>query len=120
MKRTILIAVKAIACLVILLSVTLPHLPGTWTGKLMTADNTVYPLTYNFTLFGDSVAGTAKSKLGEFPIQEGKLDSSGLHFKVTVNGRDIPHNGIVYADSIGMNIILNGSRVHYTLSRAAN
>lgn len=120
MKRTILIAVKAVACLVILLSATLPHFSGTWTGKLIGADGRVYPLTYNFTLLGDSVAGTTKSKLGEFSIQEGKLDTGGLHFKVTVNGRDVPHKGIVYADSIGMNIILNGSKVHCRLSRAAN
>jgi len=120
MKRTGLIAVKAIACLVILLSVTLPHLSGTWTGKLTTADSMTYPLTYNFTIHGDSVAGTVKSTLGEFPIEEGKMDTGGLHFKVTMNGLDIPHNGIVYADSIGMNIILNGSRVHCRLSRSAN
>jgi len=120
MKRTILITVASIACLAILLSAALPDLSGKWTGNLLTADSTAYPLTYNFALLGDSVAGTAKSTLGEFPIEDGKLDTAGLHFKVTVNGLDIPHNGIVYADSIGMDISLNGSMVHCTLSKAGN
>jgi hypothetical protein len=95
-------------------------LDGKWTGSLLTADSTAYPLTYNFMLIGDSVAGTAKSTLGEFPIDQGKLDTAGLHFKVTVNGLDVYHNGTVYADSIGMNISLNGSVVHCTLNLADN
>jgi hypothetical protein len=95
-------------------------LDGKWTGSLLAADSTAYPLTYNFTLIGDSVAGTAKSPLGEFPIDQGKVDTAGLHFKVTVNGLDVYHNGIVYNDSIGMNISLNGSVVHCTLNRAGN
>jgi len=93
------------------------NLQGKWTGSLRQTDSTAYPLTYNFTLIGDSVAGTAKSPLGEFPIDQGKLDTAGLHFKVTVNGLDLYHNGTVYADSIGMNISLNGSVVHCTLRR---
>ncbi len=95
-------------------------LSGKWTGSLLTADSTAYPLTYNFSLAGDSVIGTAKSQLGEFPIEAGKLDTAGLHFKVTVNGLDIFHEGTVYADSIGMNITLNGSTAHCRLGRAAN
>jgi hypothetical protein len=68
-------------------------------------------------LVGDSITGTAKSPQGEFPIQEGKLDTAGFHFKVTVNGLDIPHSGKFYGDSVGMDISLNGSGVHTTLVR---
>ena len=120
MKRPILITVVSIACIITCLSATLPDLSGRWAGSLYQANSTAYPLTYNFTLIGDSVAGTAKSPLGEFPIDQGKLDTAGLHFKVTVNGLDVYHNGTVYADSIGMNISLNGSVVHCTLNRANN
>jgi len=98
----------------------IPDFSGRWTGSLKQADSTLYPLTYNFTLLGDSVAGTAQCPLGEFPIDHGKIDSAGLHFTVTVNGLDVYHNGAVYNDSIGMNLSLNGAVVHCQLSRASN
>ncbi|WDF76655.1 hypothetical protein PQ469_22475 [Mucilaginibacter sp. KACC 22773] len=119
MKPGILITTLLSGCFA-LCFVAATGLDGKWTGSLLTADSTAYPLTYNFTLIGDSVAGTAKSTLGEFPIDQGKLDTAGLHFKVTVNGLDVYHNGIVYTDSIGMNISLNGSVVHCTLNRTGN
>jgi hypothetical protein len=119
MKLKTSITILLIACFAVCFAAA-TNLSGKWTGKLLTADSTAYPLTYNFTLAGDSVLGTAQSTLGEFPIEEGKLDTAGLHFKVAVNGLDVYHNGTVYADSIGMNISLNGSMVHCTLNRAAN
>lgn len=70
MKRAILITIVSVACLAILPSAAMAELPGTRTGKLLTADSTAYPLTYNFTLPGVSVAGTVKSTLGEFLIEE--------------------------------------------------
>jgi hypothetical protein len=119
MKRIPLIPCAFFACLAFCYA-SVSNLSGKWTGSLRAADSTAYPLTYNFTLIGDSVAGTAKSELGEFPIEAGKLDTAGLHFKVTVNGLDVFHQGTVYADSIGMNIVLNGSAVHCTLNRSVN
>jgi len=114
--RSIVSPVLSTACR---FATTQRNLQGKCTGRVITADSSAYPLTYNFSLAGDSVMGTAKSTLGEFPIEEGKLDTAGLHFKVTVNRLNVYHNGTVYADSIGMNISLNGSMVHCTLNRAA-
>ena len=119
MKRTLLFVVAALSC-VFFCFATSQDPSGKWTGSLQKADSTVYPLTYQFTLIGDSVAGTASSPLGDFPIDQGKLDTAGLRFKVTVNGLDVYHQGTVYADSIGMDITLNGSKVHCTLNRATN
>jgi hypothetical protein len=39
-------------------------LNGKWTGKLLTANSKAYPLTYNFTLLGDSLVGMVKARLG--------------------------------------------------------
>ncbi|MDN3580323.1 hypothetical protein [Mucilaginibacter flavus] len=116
MKGTLLFTIAALCCALFCFA-TLPGLSGKWTGSLRKADSTLYPLAYNFTLIGDSLVGTASSDLGDFPIDQGKLDTAGLHFKVTVNGLDVYHQGTVYADSIGMNISLNGSVVHTTLNR---
>jgi hypothetical protein len=116
MKRTFNSITLLLACFLCSFA-TFTDLSGKWYGKLNTADNTPYPLTYNFTMLGDSVAGTAKSTLGEFPIEESRQDTSGLHFKVTVNGLDVFHTAKLYPDSIGMDISLNGSVVHCTLRR---
>ncbi len=119
MRKNLLLALAALGCGIFCFASS-QDLSGKWKGSLKKADSTLYPLTYNFTLIGDSVAGTASSPLGDFPIDQGKLDTAGLHFKVTVNGLDVYHRGTVYADSIGMNLTLNGSVVHCTLSRAGN
>jgi len=115
MKLKNLVAPIQLSC-AIFCSAKQDSLSGKWTGGLRQADSTAYPLTYNFTLIGDSVAGTAKSLLGEFPIDMRKLDTAGLHFKVTVNGLDVYHNGTVYADSIS----LNDSMVNCRLARPKN
>lgn len=115
--KTLQLSPPLIALCALFCSAMLPGLSGKWTGNLIKGDSTYYPLTYNFQTIGDSVIGTAKSELGEFPIEHGKLDSSVLHFKVTVNGLDILHQGTVYSDSISMNINVNGSNVHCTLTR---
>ncbi|MDN3581889.1 hypothetical protein [Mucilaginibacter flavus] len=119
MKRAPLFAVALPVCLIFCLAAR-RDLPGRWTGSLRWDDSTRYQLAYRFTLIGDSVAGTASSPLGDFPIDQGRLDTAGLHFKVTVNGLDVYHEGTVYPDSIGMNITLTGSMVHCTLVRAPN
>jgi hypothetical protein len=119
MKLKNLVAPALLLCAVFC-SATQDDLSGKWTGAIRQADSAAYPLTYNFTLIGDSVAGTAKSPLGEFPIDQGRLDTAGLHFKVTVNGLDVYHNGIVYGDSIGMNISLNGSVAHCRLTKSGD
>jgi len=84
-------------------------LQSKWIGSLITANSSAYPLTYNFSLAGDSVMGTAKSTLDKYPIKEGKLDTAGLHFELKVNGPHMYHAGTVYANSTWMNISLNGS-----------
>ena len=116
MKKNLFITPLSLACFLCSFA-PFTDLSGKWYGKLTTAENTPYPLTYNFTILGDSVTGTAKSTLGEFPIEESRQDTTGLHFKVTVNGLDVYHTAKLYPDSIGMDISLNGSVVHCTLRR---
>ena len=119
MKRTLFATAAILGCL-ILCRATVSDLSGKWSGSLLKADSTDYPLSYNFTLLGDSITGTAKSQLGEFLISRGKLDTAGFHFIVTVNGLDIYHAGKFYGDSVGMDITLNGSIAHCTLRRSSN
>lgn len=116
-KRTFTLAL--FLCAFAIFIVAHADLSGKWAGKLIAADGTKYPLLYNLSLVGNSIIGTAKSPHGEFPIEDGKLDIAGFHFKLTVNGLDIPHSGKFYGDSVGMDISLTGSGVHTTLVSAA-
>ena len=116
MKKKTFILVSFLSVFAVFMAST-SDLSGKWYGKLISADGTEYPLLYNLNLVGDSITGAAKSPHGEFPIEGGKLDTAGFHFKVTVNGLDIPHNGKFYGDSVGMDISLNGAGVHTTLLR---
>jgi hypothetical protein len=119
MKKIALLSILSFLCL-FLSSFLIPVFSGKWKGELIKPDSSHYPLTYNFIQSGNVVSGTARSELGEFPLQEGEIDSSGLHFRVTVQGLDIYHHAILYADSIGMDITLNGATVHCKLKQAAN
>lgn len=109
---------------VLLLCVSLAYastlnLSGKWTGSLLTADSTNYPLTYNFTLTDSIITGTAQAAVGSFSIDSGKIDSANsFHFIVTINGVAIRHQGKFYNDSIGMDFNLNGATTHCKLMRA--
>jgi hypothetical protein len=48
------------------------NLSGKWASRLLATESMGYSLTYNFILAGDSLAGTGKSMLGEFPHQSGE------------------------------------------------
>jgi len=100
---------------------TATDISGKWTGNLVKADSTNYPLNYNFTVNDSLVTGTAQSVLGTFTVDSGKLDTgSTFHFQVTVNGVSILHSGKFYGDSIGMDFNLNGAVAHCTLFRNSN
>ncbi|OOQ57425.1 hypothetical protein [Mucilaginibacter pedocola] len=90
---------------------------GDWSGHLVKDDGTNYPLNYHFVVNESVLTGTAKSELGEFPIDSGKVGTGGFSFKVTVNGLDINHSGKFYQDSVGLDIELNGAQAHCTLHR---
>jgi hypothetical protein len=120
MQRKLLITVTILFCFTVCYASTL-DLSGKWTGNLVKADSTNYPLNYNFTVSDSSITGTAQSVLGTFPIDSGKLDTSNtFHFQVTVNGVSILHSGKFYVDSIGLDFNLNGATAHCTLLRSNN
>ena len=120
MKRKIFIAVLLLFCFGFCYAMT-TDISGKWTGNLIKADSTNYPLNYNFMITDSTITGTAQSELGTFPIDSGKLDTgSNFHFQVTINGVSILHSGKFYGDSIGMNFNLNGATAHCILLRNNN
>ena len=120
MKRKLLITVAILFCFAVCYAAT-ANISGKWTGNLVKADSTNYPLNYNFTMTDSLITGTAQSQLGTFQIDSGRLDTgNNFHFQVTVNGVSILHTGKFYGDSIGMNFNLNGAVAHCTLIRNNN
>lgn len=90
MKRKLLITVAILLCFAVCYAAT-TNISGKWTGNLIKADSTNYPLNYNFTVTDSLITGTAQSALGTFPIDSGKLDTgNNFHFQVTVNGGKHP------------------------------
>ncbi len=92
-------------------------LDGKWTGKTQYDGNDL-ALTYTFKVDGEKVTGTAESPYGVSTVDNGKLKGADLTFTTSVNGMEIPQSGKVYADSVALDISVNGSTIHSTLTRA--
>ncbi|WP_428329959.1 hypothetical protein [Mucilaginibacter sp.] len=119
MKIKILTTTALVCCFMVCMAVV-ADLTGKWTGSLKTPDGNEIPVTYNLKIDGDKITGSADSPQGAADITDGKLTGNDLSFKVSSNGQDIPHTGKYYpaADSIGMNVDFNGTKMHFTLKRS--
>jgi hypothetical protein len=117
MKTKILKSSAVLGCFIAFLAI-ITDISGKWEGTLSTPDGNSLALTYTFKVDGDKVTGTAESPGGVVTVDNGKLKGDSVLFSVNVQGTDYPHAGKVYADSIGMDVILNGAKAHFTLKKA--
>lgn len=116
MKKA-LSTILLVCCVAVCLAV-IADLAGKWTCSIKTPDGQEFPLTYTFKVDGTKLTGTASSPEGEVPLDSGKVNGSDFTFQVSVNGMVIAHTGKYYGDSVGMNIDINGQKIHTTLKRA--
>jgi hypothetical protein len=118
MKRKIFTTAALVCCIMMSFAI-MASLAGKWTGTLKTPDGNDVPLTYVFKTDSGKLTGTAATPEGEIPITEGKLNGDDFSFNVSVNGSDYRHTGKLYeaADTIGLDIDLNGQKFHTTLKR---
>jgi hypothetical protein len=119
MKRKFFNPIALACCFIIVAAFTIADLSGKWTGVIKTPDGNDLQVTYNFTVDGDKLSGTAESPAGQVTVDNGKITGDTFTFKVTVDGNDYPHTGKMYADSCGLDIDFGGQKVHTTLKRAA-
>jgi len=120
MKKRIFTTVALVCCLVVCFAIA-ADLAGKWTGTLKTPDGNEFPLTYTLKTDSGKLSGSVSSPQGEVPISNGKLiDANNFTFTLSVNGTDITNTGKYYpaADSIGMDIDFNGTKMHTTLKRS--
>ncbi|WPU96024.1 hypothetical protein SNE25_10885 [Mucilaginibacter sabulilitoris] len=116
MKRKIFTTTMLVGCFMVCLA-AIADLNGKWSGKLVMGDGTEYPLLYNFKVDGDKLTGTALTPDGDVEIAGGKTDGTTFSFSVTTSGMDIPHTGKFYGDSTGIDLEINGSKIHSVLKR---
>jgi hypothetical protein len=119
MKIKILITTALMGCAIAALAFA-ADLTGTWTGTLTAPQGELFPVHYTFKLDGDKLTGTGTSPDGDIPISDGTINGSDFAFTVTFNGQMIKNTGKYYAaaDSVGLNVELNGMVMHTTLKRA--
>lgn len=119
MKRNRFSPIAISCCFSLLMVVVVADLNGKWTGTIRTPDGNELQVVYNFKVSGDTLTGTAESPAGVVTIDNGKVTGDSFSFKVTVDGNDYPHNGVVYQDSCGLDIDFGSQIVHTTLVRAS-
>jgi len=120
MKKTIFTTVALVCCFVVCFAI-IADLSGKWTGNVKGPDGSDIALTYVFKVDGDKLTGNVQQNgdSGAAQIDSGKIVGNNITFSVTTSdGTVIPHNGVFYGDSVGMNFNYQGMKFHTTLKRA--
>jgi hypothetical protein len=76
---------------------------GKWTAEtLMGAGGAEQPVptTFMFKVDGSKLTGTVVSPLGEFEIQDGKVDGDAILFNIEVGGSTIAYDGLIKEEGI--------------------
>ena len=119
MKRRIFTTAALVCCFMFCFAIV-ADLSGKWMGTVKGPDGSDILLTYIFKADGDKLSGTVQQQgdSGAAQIDSGKINGNNITFSVTTSdGTVIPHNGIFYGDSVGMNFNYNGMKFHTTLKR---
>jgi len=117
MKRKILTAAllfsTALACFAAITDLT-----GKWKGSIITGDGNQVPLTYIFKVDGTKLEGMIQTPQDDLKIYDGKITSDKeFTFKVDVNGDAVESKGKYYGDSVIVDPILSGDKIHSKLVR---
>lgn len=117
MKRKILTAAllfsTALACFAAITDLT-----GKWKGSIITADGNEVPLTYIFKVDGDKLSGIVQTPHDDLKIYDGKISNDKeFTFKVDVSGEAVESKGKYYGDSVIVDAILSGDKIHSKLIR---
>jgi len=120
MKTRIFTTLALVCCFMVCFAI-IADLSGKWTGNVKGPDGSDIALTYVFKVDGDKLTGTVEQPGDAEPakLDSGKVVGNNITFSVTTgDGTVIPHNGVFYGDSVGMNFTFQGMKFHTTLKRA--
>ena len=65
---------------------------GNWKGTRETPDGT-FEVSYTFKVEGKTLTGMLKAQFGEFPLENGKIDSNKISYSITFNGTTVNSTG---------------------------
>jgi hypothetical protein len=82
--RKVTIAAAVVACLVLAASGTwAADVAGKWVAEIEMPNGETRTTTFDFQVDGEKLTGTASGRMGENPIQDGKLVGADISFSVT-------------------------------------
>ena len=119
MKKRIFTTVALVCCLLVCFAVV-ADMSGKWTGKITTPDGNELQINYVFKVDGDKLTGTGQGEGSPTAIDSGVMKGNDFRFSVSSpEGVVFKHTGTFYpqGDSIGINIDVNGNKLHTTLKR---
>ena len=117
MSRKLFTTAALVCYFMVCLATAVAALSGKWTGTIAGPDGQDITLTYNIKVDGDKLTGTALTPDGDVEIARGKTDGTTFSFSVTTSGIVILHTGKFYGDSTGIDLEINGSKIHSVLKR---
>jgi hypothetical protein len=119
MKKKLFTTTLLLCCVVVCFAIA-ASLSGKWAGTVKTPDGNEISLTYQLKADSGKITGTVTSPQGEIGITDGKTNGTDFSFSVSVNGADVKHTGKYYAaaDTVGLDIDFDGTKLHTTLKRA--
>ena len=68
------------------------NIDGEWKGTRETPNGT-FELNYTFKADGKTLTGKLKAQFGEFPLENGKIDSNKISYSITFNGTTVNSTG---------------------------
>jgi hypothetical protein len=120
MKKGVFTPAVLVCCFMACFAIIV-DLSGKWMGNVKGPDGSDIVLIYVFKVEGDKLTGTVQqqNEADATQIDSGKINGNNITFSVTTSdGTVIPHTGIFYGDSVGMNFNYQGMKFHTILKRA--
>lgn len=120
MKRKFLTAALLFSATLACFAAAITDMTGKWKGNIITGNGDEVPLTYIFKVDGDKLSGIIQTPQDDLKIYDGKItNDKEFTFKVDVNSNPVESKGKYYGDSVVIDAMLSGSKLHSKLIRVA-
>ena len=119
MRSKISITAALMGCFMLCFTV-FTDLNGKWTGEVKVPKGRKYPVTYIFKIKNNNLTSSLEDDMELMDITDGRANGNDIYFStVNQNGTVLVHTGKYHpgGDSISMNIIIDGKKLHATLNR---
>jgi len=119
MRYKISIGAALMGCIMLCFTATVDF-NGKWTGEIKVPKGRKYTVTYIFKVTNNNISGSLEDDVDLMEINQGRASGNDIDFSaVNQTGTVFVHSGKYHAgdDSISMDIIVDGKKLHTTLYR---